>query len=131
MGVPRSRLVQLLHDHDLYNAYDLLKRFGEKGEINVAITYHTYEPRATLSRCTQVWRPDGITDVEAPWYNRGNKTFYGAKSDSWTQAVEWATKTYAITKWAPSPFGASTYIPERVLSRARAWATKVLKDGVA
>jgi hypothetical protein len=131
MGVPRSRLVQLLNEHGIHNDYEILTRFGQKGEINVAITYHTYAPRATRSRCTQVWRPDGVTDRDAPWYNHGNKTFPGGKAETWTQAVEWATKTYAITKWAPSPFGASTYIPERVLSRARAWATKVLKDGVA
>jgi len=122
MSMPRSRLVQVLNAHKIHNDWELLSRFTEKGEINVAVTYRVPYPRLVRPRGTQVWAPGIVTDADAHWVDNGNKTFTGQKAESWPKAMAWATEKYKITKWGPSPFGASTYLPERVIARARSWA---------
>lgn len=73
-----------------------------------------------MAQCnkTLVWSPSFITDPKAHWSDHGRKAFVGNRSKSMPQALAWATETYGITEWVPSPFGGSK-IPKLVLDKAK------------
>lgn len=90
----------------LINTYDQLKAAVELGVISrskaVSISYH---PRPTgrmgmaqISKSV-VYSPFFKTDPNAPWYDYGNKTFSGKRSESFEKAKEWASETYGIKEW--------------------------------
>lgn len=118
-----SKLTERLRDKGYYNNHHLLAAFG--GHDDVCIEYHR-PAEGRLGWCdvrrTEVWSPKKHqkldTENRRSVFNSGSrKEFLGARKDSFSAALNWATEQFGH-KYAPSPFGG--YLPKHVLDKASA-----------
>jgi hypothetical protein len=114
-----SKLVEQLREIGVINTHDLLRKFADVGK-DVACSYSTSAARSVMCSRTTVFSPSHKTSPEsAAWYDYGNKTFNGGRTDSLNAAMAWASEKYGITEWATCPTDRSAKIPAYVLTRAK------------
>lgn len=115
-----SKLAEQLMAHRIHNDHNLLRQFGDIGK-NIAVSYRPgQEGRMGVAHCnkTVVHSPSFKTDPKSHWSDYGCMSFTGNRSESMPKALAWATETYGITEWVPSPFGGSK-LPKSVLDKAK------------
>lgn len=112
-----SKLSDALNKLRVFNNWDLMRRFGERGK-DVSCDYSTGWSRGCEPRHTSVSSPTFYTDPGAHWQNHGAKWFCGNRSESLPLAMVWASEQYGIDEWVTSPFGGK--VPKPVLVAAKA-----------
>lgn len=122
-----SKLSDQFRALHIVNAYDLLRKFGVKGKTDICVSYRP-RPSGRMGICeinkTTVYSPSHKTNPDAHWTDRGCKTFIGNRSESMPAALDWTTKRYGISEWAPSPIDGADKVPASV----RKAALQFLKD---
>lgn len=113
-----SKFGDQLRGIGIHNTHDLLIEFGEKGR-DVAVSYTSAEGRMVRASGTSVFSPTFKTDPTAGWYNYGNKTFVGLRSESLEVTKKWASEKYGIEEWKPCPLIRGDYIPVYVFEAAK------------
>ena len=106
-----------LNNLGIYNDHRLLQLYGRKGQ-DVFVYYHPSDKMR--SGRTLVSSPSHKTDPRAYWLDNGAKSFFGNRAESMPKALAWASETYQIDEWVPSPFGGGAKVP--------AYVMKVVKD---
>lgn len=77
------------------------------GPGGVFVCFSSGDRRGSVP-ASQIVQVGQKTDPEGPWYNYGNKTFLGKRSESFPKAVAWATERFGIQNWRRN--GAGDYI---------------------
>lgn len=114
-----SRLTETLRASRVFNTWDLLRRFGDKGK-DIAVSYSTGSTVGVHG--TKVFSPSHETCPGAPWYDYNTKRFTGKRTESLEPALAWAQETYGISEWVVCPFDRYAMVPAYVRERAEAWA---------
>jgi len=121
--IKRDLIQEFLRSEKLYNDYELLKRFGERGRdvmINFAM-------RGSVPM-THVSSPTHYTDPGACFFNNGRKRFVGKRQASVTEAKEWVAKKYEIFGWLPSPFDPGVELPSYVMEQVNEFVRGGIKE---
>lgn len=116
-----SKLSDALRAHRIINTSDLLKAFGVKGQ-DVAIMYHTRQPRGAGAPQSVVYSPSHKTNPQSAWYDYGQKAFVGNRADSMPLAIAWASKVYGVKEWATCPTDPTSKVPQYVRDAAEEFA---------
>ena len=118
-----SKLSDQLREHKIFNTWELLKAFGDKGK-DISVQYYSAVPRSVRCASTQVWSPSFNTDPDTAWYDYQKKTFSGTRKESFEEAKKWASAEYGIEEWVPCPMIRGTHVPKYVVDRAKAFLKK-------
>lgn len=118
-----TKLGAALNAHGIHNTWDLLRLLGTK-ESDFAVDYTPWDSLSRHPSSTEVWSTRKDLGDHKPVGRRfSTKIFFGKRSLSFTQALEWAKRETKIEWWHKSPLG-NEYVPSEVVGRAEEFVKK-------